>query len=145
MRLVVDASVALKWLVEEHDTPAALRLLEEGHDLHAPHLIAAEIANALWRKVHRGELERRDASLLAGAVPDMPLRWTADEDLCAGAVRLALELDRPAYDCFYLVLAHRIHGTVVTADARFVRAAAATAYGDALVLLSDERWPRIAP
>ena len=83
MKLVVDASVAVKWLVAEQDSPAAVRLIEAGHELHAPRLLAAEVTNVLWRKARIGELERRDASPLTGAVPDMPVRWTADEALCA--------------------------------------------------------------
>ena len=138
MRLVVDASVAVKWLVEEEGSAAAIGLIEAGHDLHAPHLIAAEVTNALWRKVRLGELERGDAGPLAGAVPDMPLQWTADEELCASAVRLAIDLDRPVYDCFYLALAHRIAGTLVTADARLVRALSPTAHGGATMLLGDD-------
>ena len=50
MRLVVDASVAVKWLVEEEGSASAERLLEGDHDLHAPRLMVPEIANALWRK-----------------------------------------------------------------------------------------------
>ncbi len=138
MKLVVDASVAVKWLVAEQDSAAAVRLIEDGHELHAPRLLAAEVTNALWRKVRIGELERRDASPLAGAVPDMPLHWTADEELCAGAVRLAIDLDRPVYDCFHLALAHRIGGTMVTADARLVHALAPTAHGDAMMLLGND-------
>ena len=56
MRLVVDASVAVKWLVEEEDSEAADRLLEQRHELFAPRLMASEVGNALWRKVRMGEL-----------------------------------------------------------------------------------------
>lgn len=138
MRLVIDASVAVKWLVEEDGSPSAVRLIEEGHDLHAPRLLASEVTNALWRKVRVGELERRDAGPLAGAVPDMPLHWAADEELSASAARLAIEMDRPVYDCFYLALAHRIAATVVTADARLVHALEPTAHGNAVTLLGDD-------
>ena len=40
MRLVVDASVAVKWLVAEEDSSAAHRLVVSGDDLHAPRLVA---------------------------------------------------------------------------------------------------------
>ena len=56
MRLVVDASVAVKWLVAEEGSDAADRLLAGGDDLHAPRLMASEIANALWRKARTGEI-----------------------------------------------------------------------------------------
>ena len=47
MRLVVDASVAVKWLVEEEYSDAADRLLEGRHELFAPRLMASEVANVL--------------------------------------------------------------------------------------------------
>ena len=47
MRLVVDASVAVKWLVEEEGSASAERLLKGDHNLHAPRLMVSEIANAL--------------------------------------------------------------------------------------------------
>ncbi len=46
----------------------------------------------------------------------MPVRWGADETVSADAVRLALALDRPIYDCVYLALAHRIGAVMLTAD-----------------------------
>ena len=38
MRLVVDASVAVKWLVEEKASESADRLLQGNHELHDPGL-----------------------------------------------------------------------------------------------------------
>ena len=137
MNLVVDASVAVKWLIEERDSDAAHRLLESRDDLHAPRLMASEIANALWRKARLGEIERSRAGALMDAVAQMPVRWSADEAVCADAVRLALALDRPVYDCVYVALAHRIGGQVVTADVRFTNALAPTEHGDMVMTLTD--------
>ena len=50
MRFVIDASVAVKWLVAEDEADVAEELATGGHDLHAPRLMASEVANALWRK-----------------------------------------------------------------------------------------------
>lgn len=46
-RLMVDASVALKWFVAETGGDHALRLLQSGNDLLAPEYILIELANAL--------------------------------------------------------------------------------------------------
>ena len=137
MRLVVDASVAVKWLVEEEGSESAERLLDGDYDLHAPRLIVSEIANALWRKVRLGEIGRGAAGVLAAAVPEMPLHWSDDERVCADAVRLALALDRPVYDCVYLALGHRLGATLVTADERFANAVATTEHGGAVAVLTD--------
>ena len=137
MRLVVDASVAVKWLVVEEDADVARKLATSGHDLHAPRLMASEIANALWRKARSGEMERRAAGVLLANLPDMPVHWGADELVSADAVRLALALDHPVYDCMYLALAHRIGATVVTADLRFANALAPTEHGESVLTLAD--------
>lgn len=136
-RLVVDASIAVKWLVAEDGSEVADRLLGGDDELHAPRLLASEIANALWRKVRLGEIERSEAGAMMAAVTDMPLRWNTDETLCAEATRLAIALDRPVYDCVYLALAYRLNALLITADMRFVNALAATEHGTALMRLSD--------
>ena len=135
MRLVVDASVAVKWLVEEEHSDAADRLLDGNHELFAPRLMASEVGNALWRKVRMGELERSRAGALAAAISEMAVRWTEDEEVGPDAVRLSLALDRPVYDCVYLALAHRLGATLVTADVRFVNALAETEHGATVVTL----------
>ena len=137
MRFVVDASVAVKWLVVEEDADVARELATSGRDLHAPRLMASEVANALWRKARLGEMERGDAGALLANVPDMPVRWGADEILSADAVRLALALDRPIYDCVYLALAHRIGAVMLTADLRFANALAPTEHGESVLTLAD--------
>ena len=137
MRFVVDANVAVKWLVAEEDTDVAEELATSGDDLHAPRLMASEVANALWRKARVGEIERRAAGVLLANVPDMPVRWGADELVSADAVRLALALDHPVYDCVYLALAHRIGAVMLTADSRFANAVAATEHGESILTLAD--------
>ena len=137
MRLVVDASVAVKWLVAEEDSDAAVRLLTGDDDLHAPRLMASEIASALWRKARLGEIERGWAGAAMAAVPEMPVRWSEDETLAADAIRLALALGRSVYDCMYLALAHRIGALLVTADIRFAQALAATEHGGTALALAD--------
>ena len=137
MRFVVDASVAVKWLVAEEDSDVARGLAASGQELHAPRLMASEVANALWRKARLGELGRGDAAALLANVPDMPVRWGDDEIVCADAVRLALALDHPIYDCIYLALTHRIGAAMLTADLRFANALATTEHGESVLTLAD--------
>ena len=137
MRLVVDASVAVKWLVAEEGSDQARDLAASGEELHAPRLMVSEIANALWRKARLGEIVRAEAGAMIAAVPGMPVRWSADEEVCADALRLALALDRPVYDCMYLALAHRIGAPLVTADLRFADALSSTEHVGAVVSLAD--------
>ena len=128
MVVVVDASVAAKWLIAEPDSEIAAMLLDGSFDLQAPRLLASEIGNLLWRKAVNGSIDDHEAARLAAALLDMPLQWRDDERTCVEAVRIAVELGHPAYDCMYLALASLIGTQVVTADKRFVSAVASTPY-----------------
>ncbi|MEK6604283.1 MAG: type II toxin-antitoxin system VapC family toxin, partial [Nitrospirota bacterium] len=55
-RLVVDASVAVKWLVPEIHADAARRILSPNNELLAPDLIWAEVGNVIWKKWRCGEV-----------------------------------------------------------------------------------------
>ncbi len=120
MTIVVDASIALKWVLEEPGSDAAEELLEK--DLAAPSLWLLEAGNALWRRTVRGELTRAEAverltELTKAPVASVPLEQDLPE-----ALRLALQLNHPVYDCLYLALAKRLGTFVVTADTRFGQA-----------------------
>ena len=136
MRLVPDASVAVKWIVAEEDSLAAETLLV-GNELHAPRLMVSEIANALWSKVRRGQILQSQTDKLIASATEQPVQWTDDGILVVNALRFAVEVNHPIYDCIYLALAYRINGTVVTADRRFYDAVAPTEHAERVVLLAD--------
>ncbi|TKW65447.1 MAG: type II toxin-antitoxin system VapC family toxin [Paracoccus denitrificans] len=135
---VVDASTALKWVLQEEGSVAAVTLLD-GRPLYAPPLIYIEVANALWSAVRRQRLLPEEAADALDLITRAPLRQAGeDASLAARALQLSLLLDHPVYDCSYLALAIRHKVPVVTADRRFVRAAAAVAEAAPFVrLLSD--------
>ena len=136
MRLVVDASVVVKWLVDEDDSPIALSLLDGTHEISAPRLMATEVGNALRRKTLQGDLERNRAQGLAEAIPQMEVSWTLDELLAHYALNLALTLNATVPDCLYLALARVIDATLITADHHFVNAVSKTEYQDSVTALN---------
>jgi predicted nucleic acid-binding protein len=121
--IVIDASVAVKWILPEAGSPAAAALREQDTDLTAPSLVAAEIGNAIWKAVQQGALDRSDG--LAGI--ETALIWFQSvipiEELRVRALALAIELRHPIYDCFYLALAERENAPLVTADEAMIAAA----------------------
>lgn len=124
MSLVIDASVALKWVLDEPGADAAAALRSES--LIAPELWLVEAANALWRRTRRGEMSDEQAKerlvvLLAAPVTAAPI----ERDLLAAA-DLADTLAHPVYDCLYLAMAIRENTQVITADRRFHAVVAAS-------------------
>jgi predicted nucleic acid-binding protein len=114
---VVDASVAVKWVVPEPLSDRADRLLDGAHDLIAPDLLPIEAASALWKKVIRDELtlaQAREALLL---LLDSGVGWHSSAPLLPVALDLAAALRHPVYDCLYAALAQRERAVLVTADA----------------------------
>jgi predicted nucleic acid-binding protein len=118
--LVIDASIAVKWVVEEEGTAQALRLLKRSR-LIAPELLLAECANILWKKVRRDELSNEEALLAARLLQSADLELASTRSLMEPATRMAIELDHPAYDCIYLALAAERDCPFVTADERLLR------------------------
>ena len=126
--VVVDASVAFKWLVEEENSDKATALTrlwdDEGAQLAAPPLLPFEVANALHRRVLRGELSVEVAGGLMQDLMSLGLVLHDTPNLHVRALELASQLDQGAiYDAHYLALAESLGCELWTADERFYRAA----------------------
>jgi predicted nucleic acid-binding protein len=118
-KLVVDASVAMKWVAEEKGTPEALALRSRAK-LSAPDLLPAECANILWKKVRKRDLTREAALLAARLLEGSDVELSA-RPLLEAATRIAIELNHPAYGCVYIALAVANSSNFVTADERLLR------------------------
>jgi predicted nucleic acid-binding protein len=118
--LVIDASIAVKWVVQEHGTAEAL-VLRQKAKLIAPELLIAECANILWKKVQRGELLKDEALLAARLMQGAEIELLPTRFLFEAATRISIEIDHPAYDCLYLALALEKKCQFVTADERLLR------------------------
>lgn len=135
--VVVDASLAFKWLVRESQSAEALALLNSWHRQGvrpaAPHLMPFEVANALHRRVVQRELTVETAADLIARLLASQLELHETPDLHGRALQLASELDQgAAYDAHYLALAESLDCELWTADERFFRAASAVS--------SNMRW-----
>ena len=85
--LVIDASIAIKWVIEEQGTAEAL-LLRNKARLRAPDLLAAECANILWKKAQRKELSAEEALFAAGLLQAADIELTPTRPLMAAATRM---------------------------------------------------------
>ena len=125
MTVVVDASVALKWVLQEEYTAEALALRSRWQDaaelIIAPPIFKSEVTNVLHRRARREELTPDDARDLLDAL--LPAVATADPaGLYRRALAMAVELTlHTVYDALYLALAESEGCEFWTADLPFVR------------------------
>ncbi|MCC7017421.1 MAG: type II toxin-antitoxin system VapC family toxin [Rhodospirillales bacterium] len=132
---VVDASVAVKWVIGEAGGERAAAL--KGARLYAPDLWVAECANVLWKKAARNEITADEAELAAMAIEAAEVELIATRPLLARAVRLARQLGHAAYDCLYLLAAADRGIPLVTADARLAALARTKDVPASVIALSD--------
>jgi predicted nucleic acid-binding protein len=120
----VDASVAVKWVTDEHGAADAVALRSHFRFV-APDLITAECVNIFCKKARRGELTLEEAQLCANLIAMAGIDLRPMSPYAAAATRLAIILGRPAYDCMYLAMAEAEGLDFVTADERLLRKLAA--------------------
>ncbi len=137
MSVVVDASVAVKWFVEEPLWEEARRLVERREPLYAPDLIFAEVTNAAWKMVRRNEIDRDQAFVMTAAIGIPFSRVLPSSLLHERALHIALTIEHPIYDCLYLACAETADAVLVTADARLCDAVAAGPYAGLVRHLSE--------
>lgn len=116
MKLVVDASVAVKWFVEENLRQEARLLVKQGHELVSADFILIETANIAWKKALRGEIGKDQARTIVAAIPQYVSTLYPSSELMDRALELAFALNHPVYDCLYLSCADIADGVLITAD-----------------------------
>src|SRR5437899_588006 len=118
-KIVVDASVAVKWFLPEAHSAAAARLLDAEFLLCAPDLIGPELANTVWKKVRRGEISRGEADEILAAFDNLAIEVIPTKVLLPAAFQVAVALDRSVYDSLYVALAVAQECPLITADRKF--------------------------
>lgn len=124
--VIVDSSVAVKWVISESDSDTARRVLDDFQSglvtLHAPDLIYAEVGNILWKKHVFQGIELADAQLMLDTFRTVPLSIHATAALVDSAFRLAAAHRRTVYDMMYVALGVERACAVVTADDKLYHA-----------------------
>lgn len=137
MSLIVDASVALKWFVQENLHEEALRLLDHVELLQAPDLIVAEVTNIAWKKRIRGEIASSQAEAIATAIRHYIPVLQSSAELNERALEIALAFNHPVYDCLYIACAEKTDAILITADERLCKATQGTDFEELVRHLRD--------
>ena len=126
-QVVVDASLAVKWLVNEAHTEKAFALAlswaRSGVQPFAPYLMPVEVANALHQRVVRGQVSLEAATRLLESLINSGIGLREPAELHSKAIEMASKLRQGAvYDTHYLALAEILNCELWTADQRFYEA-----------------------
>lgn len=124
-KIVIDASIVVKWYNIEEYTDKCLRLRDDyvaGRiDILAPYLLLYEVGNALR---YSPDFGARDVALALKDLLDMQMDLKfLDKAQCEMATRLAYDYAITIYDAVYLALALMSGAPIYTADERFLRKA----------------------
>ncbi|MCC7274054.1 MAG: type II toxin-antitoxin system VapC family toxin [Alphaproteobacteria bacterium] len=123
--IVVDASVAIKWLIDEPGSERAQDLLARDDELVAPDIIRLEVPSAIARRFRLGDLDADDVAAvlrlwdmsLARGLPSLQdFRRHLPQ-----AVALSVGLRHPLADCLYLAVAEHLDLPMVSADRTLLR------------------------
>ena len=130
--IVVDASLATKWILVEPDSAAATNLLAANTgQLHAPDLLIVEVASAIVRTANMDkgltdEMGTRLSQWTGGRTAGAVELHSVTRSLVAAAGAIAISLGHPLKDCIYLALAEQLGAELATCEARFRDRAAGT-------------------
>ncbi len=122
-KVVIDASVVVKWFVEEEYSREA-RLLRDAYasgilDLAAPSLLSYEVLNALKYSGAFGEDELKE---IAEILDEFQLSLhDLSGELANKTVELAMRKGITIYDASYAALAESLDTIAYTADERLLR------------------------
>lgn len=127
MKLVVDASVGVKWFIPEPLSDKALAILEDFRDgrveLYAPRIFTLEVASAL-RKYHvRGLVKKSIVAASLKTLRDIDITHIETEwDLIDKALHYSLQRGVTVYDAVYIVSAKNLGAQLITADKKLHQA-----------------------
>ena len=135
--MIIDASVAFKWISNEEGSRAAFDLIGS-ETLQAPILVLAEICDALWKKAMRDEIDS-DVSFSAELETVGRLIDFVDERPFIGrALDIARAIKHPIYDCIYVAVAEALDQSLVSADRKFLTKLRTTQWAAIIRPLGEE-------
>ena len=125
MKYVLDASVALRWVLSGPLSRKAEELRDEFdqgiHDLIDPSIYRGEIANALTKAERQKIIAVGEAHRLISDILSTPPVMHRYEPLLYRAVDISSQTRSGFYDCLYVALGERENCEVVTADDKLIR------------------------
>jgi predicted nucleic acid-binding protein len=119
--IVVDSNVIAYFFIPSEFTEASLRLLEREPRWSVPLLWRSELRNVLAGYMRGRTMSLEEASRIQGAAETLLSQSEFQMD-SASVLKLVRDSACSAYDCEYVALAMELDTTLVTMDAKLLRA-----------------------
>lgn len=114
--MIVDASVAVPWLIKTPFSPAARKLATP--NLAAPRIVLTETTSALLKHFRIGQVTLDDITSGIAELRRVIPYFVDDDTLLLVATNIAATHTHKIYDCLYLALALQRREPLATADRR---------------------------
>jgi predicted nucleic acid-binding protein len=137
VKLVVDASVIIKWFAVEELIDEADRLRPLVDQLVAPDFCLVELTNIAWKKVRRGTFLPDEAARITSNLRRSGMQFLPSAPLLDAALHFAQEFDHPVHDCLYVASMDLLGAAFVTWDKPLHAKLARSRFGALIYLLPD--------
>lgn len=116
--IVLDASAAVRAVMDSGAQPLLLDHLATAAMVLAPALLRVEAANALWKYQRASVINTAEAHGRYAEICSLVHRFIDEQSLFPEALQLAADLNHPVYDAVYAVTTRRHAATLLSFDRR---------------------------
>ena len=116
MILILDASAATEIVLQRKKHKSFEKYLAEADWITSPGLFIAEVSNVFWKYHKLADLPLEQCEKAIEFAINLPDEYCDDLTLYKEAFSLSCKVGKPVYDMFYLVLARRNSGHLLTLD-----------------------------
>lgn len=136
-RVVLDASVAAAAFLPEELSETCELFLQDVAEAIVPDTFFAEVANVLWKRWVRGEIDEEGAATGLEWLDELAAEVVETRPFLGAAFTLAQSLGDAVHDCLYLTIADAYGIPLVTADRRLHAKALEAGLGDSVLWIEE--------
>ena len=123
MIAVLDASAAIEIVLQRNFAGKLAGYITEADWVIAPTLFISEVTNTIWKYQKFADLPYRSCEKALEQALALPDDFINELDLYREAFKLSCTLNHPVYDMFYLLIARRNNGLLLTLDKQLIKIA----------------------
>ncbi|MCD6563734.1 MAG: type II toxin-antitoxin system VapC family toxin [Thermoproteales archaeon] len=125
MKILVDASVGVKWFIPEDYSVNALKILEDyisgNVELYALDIFRAQVVSILRKYFLEGYIDMNALTESCKVLQEMEINYIEmDWEILEDALSYSLENNISLYDAIYIIASKRLGASIVTADQHLI-------------------------